>query len=106
VQRVFGGQASAPTDSASVIAAAAARYELFHITLTRGKPLGGAVERDWARLMGDRLLVLDQVDGICDLMGVCIASVTGRLDREAASHILAETGMQHRWRKRALRSLY
>ncbi|MFT7518481.1 MAG: hypothetical protein ACI9MC_000612, partial [Kiritimatiellia bacterium] len=52
IHRVFGAPPEWPTDDASVIAAAAERYEVFHITLTRGKPLNPEVERNWRNLVG------------------------------------------------------
>jgi hypothetical protein len=93
VQRVFGAQPAHPTDSPSVIAAAAQRYELFHVLVTRGQPPMQSIVQHWRELLGDRLLVLDQTEAICELIGVAMGIREGQLSPGEGQALLRAAGM-------------
>jgi hypothetical protein len=93
IQRVFGQPTELSTDSAAVIAAAAERYELFHILVTRGQPPLQSIVQHWRELLGDRLLVLDQTEAICELVGVTLGIREGQISREEGSALLLSAGM-------------
>jgi hypothetical protein len=95
IQRVFGKAppASRPTDCASVIAAAQERYETFHILVTRGSKPADRLLDHWRQRVGDRLLVLDRTESICDMIGVTIGLHEGKLASSDAKSILVGSGM-------------
>ncbi len=94
IQRVFGGEApTGDVSDAAVIAAAAERWEVFHILVTRGQPPGEALLAHWRERVGHRLLVLDNVDAICTLIGIAMARTRGRVDHLAAVQQLEAAGM-------------
>ena len=105
VQRVFGHKTEKPTDSASVIAAAAERYELFHIQITRGREADAATVQDWTTLLGDRLLILDQTEAICDLIGVAMGVLEGNVTGAEGQRILESAGMSTEAATKAVGSL-
>lgn len=105
IQRVFGSVPQQPTDSAAVLAAAAERYELFHVLVTRGNPPDQSTLGEWSGLLGDRLLVLDRTEAICELIGVAMAVREGNLDEAAARAVLSGAGMSENAVGRVLGSL-
>ncbi len=105
IQRVFGGKPEQPTDSASVIAAAAERYHLFHIQVARGRAPDPASVQDWTQLLGDRLLILDHTEAICDLIGVVMGIREQTVTPEDAQGLLVGAGMAASAASRVVRSL-
>lgn len=93
VARVFGAKPSAPTDNASIVAAARDRWEVFHLLVTRGDPPWQEAVQDWHPLVGDRLLLLDHTDAICELIGVTIGVNEGTVSAGQAVTLLREAGM-------------
>jgi len=93
VQRVFGYAPTHSTDGAAVVAAAKEAWECFHILITRGKKPAGSLITDWTNLVGSRLLVLDETEAICDLIGVTIGGLEGRLTSDEAKDTLSDAGM-------------
>ena len=93
IQRVFGTATGGPTADAAVIDAASETWECFHILVTRGKKPTGSLVRNWTNLMGSRLLVLDETEAICDLIGVTIGGLEGRLSGDDAKDTLTDAGM-------------
>lgn len=93
IERVFGKPTQHPTDSASVIAAAAERYELFHVLVTRGSAPDTAVVNDWRALVGDRLLMLDHTEAICELIGVTLGIKEGHITGDQGRALLIAAGM-------------
>ena len=93
VERVFGYTPDGPTDDQAVVAAAAERWELYHVLITRGRSPGKDLIDHWRGLLGDRVLVLSETSAICVLMGVVMGVKEGRIDVEAAAGALREAGM-------------
>ena len=93
LHRVFGATGSFQTSSSDAVAAAAERYEVFHIHVTRGQPPHGPTVAAWRALVGDRLLILDQTAAVCTLIGVAIAVREGRMERAQARAELIAAGM-------------
>jgi hypothetical protein len=93
IERVFGAATTDPTDSRAVIDAAAARYELFHVLVTRGAPPAQDVVGDWRPLLGERLLVLDHTEAICELIGVVMGIREGNLAVGEGRALLVGAGM-------------
>lgn len=106
IQRVFGKVAQHPTDSASVVAAAAERYEVFHVLITRGNDPDPSVIADWTPLVGRRLLVLDHTEAICELIGIVMGLGEGQLSEAEAKSLLIAAGMAPAAVGRTLRSLH
>lgn len=94
IQRVFGYAPSQPVEDAGIIAAAAERWELFHLLVTRGRRVKGGVRRSWRRLMGERMLLLDQTEAICTVIASLIGLSEGRLSAEAARARLLAAGVR------------
>lgn len=103
VQRVFGAKPTTPTDDDSVVAAAAERWELVHVLITRGKPADARVLADWRAKLGDRVLVLDHTDAICTLIGVALGVCEGRISQDEGAGALAAAGMAPDLAARAVR---
>ena len=95
IERVFGYAPARSTANADVISAAAERWSLHHILITRGSRPRAGLLKHWRRLLDKRLLVLDETEAICDLIGVCIGLQEGRLDQAAGRTALASAGMKH-----------
>ncbi len=94
IQRVFGYTPAGGTDNAAVVAAAAERWELFHVQVTRGAPNAPSeLAAQWRGLLGDRLLVCDQVDAICELIAASIGVREGRLRPADAVASVVALGM-------------
>ncbi|HMV67019.1 MAG TPA: hypothetical protein PKA64_09225 [Myxococcota bacterium] len=93
VHRVFGYAPPADIDDASVIAAAAERYHLFHLLVTRGQPVDDGLLRRWRELLGAGVIVLDHTEAVCELIGVVIGVTEGRIPRARAVELLAAAGM-------------
>lgn len=94
VERVFGAAPAHPTGNRAVVAAASERWELFHILVTRGRPDDQATIDHWHRLVGDRLLVLDDIEAICDLIGVTLGVSEGRVSEAQATALLGARGLR------------
>ena len=73
INRVFGYTPDHDVRDADVIAAASERWDIFHILVTRNRRVKGGVLRGWRRLLGDRMMLLDQTSAICTV----IASLIG-----------------------------
>ena len=93
VARVFGGGGAVPPSSAELIAATGERWEVFHILAARGKVPSPPVLADWRSLVGKRLLILDETEAVCELIGATIALGEGVIDREEAQELLVRAGM-------------
>ncbi|MBN2797811.1 MAG: hypothetical protein JXX28_01570 [Deltaproteobacteria bacterium] len=96
LRRVFGGLIEHSGTDLDVVRAAAERYHVFHIHLDRRGVHPEATRRfldAWQGLVGDGLLVTEQPDAICELIGVAIGLTEGRLDREASHRVLIAAGM-------------
>jgi hypothetical protein len=93
LHRVFGATGSFQTSSEHAIAAASERYEVFHIHVARGQPPHEPTVAAWRKLLGKRLLILDETNAICTLIGVTIAHNEGNMDRAQAVVRLIEAGM-------------
>ena len=94
VQRVFGYAPDGPVDNAAIVAAASERWELFHLLVTRGRRVKGGVRRSWRRLMGDRMLLLDQTEAICTVIASLVGLSEGRLTAESARSRLLAAGVR------------
>ena len=105
IQRVFGASTDLPTDSPAVIAAAAERYELFHIQITRGNPPDAATLADWAPLLGERLLILDHTEAISDLIGILMGVNEGHVQANDGIALLQKAGMGREVAERAIGSV-
>ncbi len=92
IERVFGYAPDGPVRDADVVAAAAERWQLFHVLVGKRRPHAHLVDH-WRGLLGDRVLVLERVDAICDLIGVAIGVAEGRLERVAGRAVLLDAGM-------------
>lgn len=103
IRRVFGGESAHPTGSAEVIAAASERWELFHVLVNTKD--GSELVAHWRALLGDRVLVLDHVDAICELIGVAIGRREGALSSRQARDLLVAAGMSSDAADRALASI-
>jgi hypothetical protein len=104
IERVFGRPATHPATDAAAVAAAAERYELFHILVTRGAAPDASLLAHWTGLIGDRVLVLDHTEAICELMGVVLGLREGSLKAADARRLLAAAGMGADPIERAIRS--
>ncbi|MEZ4236926.1 MAG: hypothetical protein R3F59_12395 [Myxococcota bacterium] len=93
VQRVFGSAPSGPVGDDEAIAAAAERYELFHVLVTRGNAPSAGLLSHWGQRLGPRLLVLDHTEAICEVIGVAIGVREGNLALDAARGLLTAAGM-------------
>jgi hypothetical protein len=93
VERVFGTVPTGPVDDASAVAAAAERYDLFHVLITRGRTPTADALGSWRGIVGDRVLILDQTEAICELIGVVMGVREGNLSAEQARALLAGAGM-------------
>ncbi|MCA9491787.1 MAG: VWA domain-containing protein [Myxococcales bacterium] len=93
IQRVFGRTTELDTGQAAVIGRAAERWELFHVHVARGKAPHAPTLKAWSGLVGDRVLVLDQTDAICELIGVTMGLKEGRLTDDEARGLLVAAGM-------------
>jgi hypothetical protein len=93
VERVFGAAPHGPVDDATAIAAAAERYELFHVLITRGRTPTSSALGSWRELVGDRVLILDHTEAICELIGVVMGVREGNLTADQARGLLAGAGM-------------
>jgi hypothetical protein len=93
IHRVFGYAPEGEVSDAAVIAAAAERYHLFHLLVTRGARKDAALLHGWRDLLGDRVLVLDKVDAVCELIGVVAGVTEGRLGRDEGLRLLLAAGM-------------
>ena len=93
VRRTFGYAPDASTDSREVIAAAAERYELFHVLISRTDVPDRRAVDDWTGLLAERVLVLHHVDAICDLIGVAIGRMEGRVGDDEAATVLSAAGV-------------
>lgn len=105
LHRVFGATGSFQTSSKDAIAAAAERYEVFHIHVARGQPPHGPTVDAWRKLVGDRLLILDETDAICTLIGVAIAQREGNMDQTQAVARLTAAGMAPAYAAAAVRGI-
>jgi len=76
--RVFGGKPTEPCRDHDVIAAASARWDLWHV-LVRPDGQGSETAKAWRELLGRRVLVLRDPGGICDLLGVVMGIREGNL---------------------------
>jgi hypothetical protein len=84
IERVFGYKPEQATDDESVVAVASEKWEVFHIFLDRGN----SADREivvWQKLLGDRVLALDEVSAICDLIGITIGVVEGNLQLDSVT---------------------
>lgn len=93
IRRVFGYQPTTPVDDATVIAASAQGWELFHVLVTRGRPAVPAIRSHWEGLIGPRVLELPDVEAIVTLMGVTLGRAEGRLPGPVADRILEAAGL-------------
>jgi hypothetical protein len=93
VQRVFGYQPTESTDDDAVIAAAGEAWNCFHIHVTRHHQPPQRLVRHWMDRLGPRLLLLDETEAICSLIGVVIGISEGTLDPEDGKKVLVNAGM-------------
>lgn len=93
VGRVFGKAPDGPVDDARAIAEAGERYDLFHVLITRGRTPTADALGSWGQLLGDRVLILDHTEAICELIGVVMGLREGNLSADQARGLLASAGM-------------
>jgi len=104
ITRVFGKPPTDVTFDAAVIQAAAERYELFHVLVTRGAWPEELIKY-WKKLVGGRLLVLDQIEAICPLIGVALGVTEGSLKIADAKARLVAAGMSEQAIAQAVKAL-
>lgn len=92
IHRVFGSSTEHPTSERAVINAAKERWHCVHVHLTHGRD-GKQTLGSWRKLLPKGLVMLSEVDAICELMGTAIGLCEGTLDADAARSILTEAGM-------------
>ncbi len=94
VRRVFGYAPTTSTDDASVIAAARARWNVFHILVANsgGIPPSSVVD-PWKELLGQGLLLLDKDDAINELIGATLGLCERNLTEDEAQRLLVEAGV-------------
>jgi hypothetical protein len=95
IQRVFGEPPpdSRKTACLDVIGAAQERYETFHILVTRNRAPSAQLLEHWRARLGDRLLILDNTDAICDMIGTTLGLHEGNLAPAQVARLLSSSGM-------------
>lgn len=93
IERVFGRSTDRSTDQASVVARAAERWELFHVHVARERAAHAPTVAAWRSLLGERVLVLDRTEAICELIGVALGLREGRLGDDEARAALVAAGV-------------
>jgi hypothetical protein len=93
ITRVFGQSAGHDLSNEGLIKAASVAWHTFHVHLTRGVQANQSVVGEWRALLGDRLLILDNVAAICELIGVTIGIVEGTITLETAREDLRQANL-------------
>lgn len=81
IEHVFGHPASQSYTSAELLEIASERYEVFHILLHRDGHCSSSHSRDrtidrWKQLMGERVIMCDDIEDLSDVIFKCIQSVS------------------------------
>ena len=93
IERVFSYSPAEAIRDAAVIEAAKERWEVFHILISRDAPIKSGIKKSWRRLLGSRMVVLDQTESICTLVATLIGLRERRLDPQQAQARLHAVGL-------------
>lgn len=77
IQEIFGDGCQADLNSADLLAEAQRTYEVFHIQINHGYGSNHRLEEHWKDLLGERFLILDGHDAVCELIATTIAAFNG-----------------------------
>jgi len=94
IAKVFGYDPERDFTMAELVELAQERYEVFHIQVAEahhGKD--PEVIGFWRDLLGERALILDDADGVCELIGTTIGLVEDRLDLDTVDRDLVDQGV-------------
>ncbi len=94
-QKILSKAPEADLSIEQVIAMAQERYEVFHIVITEGyHGSNPEVIGQWRGLLGERALLLDDTDGVCELIATTISMCEGTIDLDGAARTLRDMGVK------------
>lgn len=94
VKDLIGDTLQADVPTAEVIQALEERYHVFHIIIEQGSyPHNPTIEGVWTKLLGERVLKLEDADNVAELIALTIGLTEGTVDIDAAAAHLKDVGL-------------
>jgi hypothetical protein len=94
VKRLIGDTLQADIPTSEVVRALEERYNVFHIIVEEGSyPNNAAVEGAWRKLLGERVLKLENQNSVAELIAMTIGLTEGTAEFDNIKTDLADVGV-------------